>query len=121
MNTEVTKHTNVIKNEPPRTNFQQIVEDMNAGVFVEQINRALSDVAANVATYGKKGEVVLKFRFKRIGNSNQVVIDHGIKSVIPLERGKITEEHESETPMHVAKGGKLSLYPHEQGDLLGGR
>lgn len=120
MNTE-TKHTNVMKPEAPRTDFPKILEDMNAGVFEQQINRAMSDVAANVATYGKKGEVVLKFRLKRIGNSNQVVIDHSIKSVIPLERGKITEEHESETPMHVAKGGKLSLYPHEQGDLLGGR
>jgi len=84
MNAE-TKHTNVMKPEAPRTDFPKILEDMNAGVFEQQINRAMSDVAANVATYGKKGEVVLKFRLKRIGNSNQVVIDHSIKSVIPLE------------------------------------
>lgn len=119
MNETTTVPTNTVRRDPPRTDIQKILPDMNAGVFEQQINRALSDVAANVATYGKKGEVTLKFKFKRIGNSNQVVIDHGIKSVIPLERGKITEEHESETPMHVAKGGQLSLYPHEQGDLLG--
>ena len=119
MNTETnTGHTNVTKREAPRTDFPKLIEDMNAGVFEQQINHAFSDVAANVATFGKKGKVVLTFDVKRIGNSNQVVIDHGIKSVIPLERGKITEEHNSETPMHVAKGGKLSLYPHEQGDLL---
>lgn len=122
MNAE-TKHTNVMKPEAPRTDFTKILGDFNANVFEQQINRAMSDVAANVTTYGKNGEVVLKFKFKRIGNSSQVVIEHGIKSVIPTDdkKGKLTEETSSETPMHVSKGGKLSLFPYEQGDLLGGR
>lgn len=103
-----------------RTDISKILPEMSAGVFEAQINRALSDVAANVVTHGKKGEVVLKFKMARIGNSHQLVLTHGIKSVVPQERGKITEETESETPFHVARGGALELFPHEQGDLLRG-
>lgn len=103
-----------------KTEISKILPEMNAGVYEGQINRALSDVAASVATFGKKGEVILKFKLSRIGNSNQVVLAHSIKSTIPQERGRIIEEQESETPFHVARGGALELFPSEQGDLLKG-
>lgn len=46
----------IIKRETPRTDVQKVLPDLNAGVFEQQVNRALSDVAANVATYGKKAK-----------------------------------------------------------------
>ncbi len=63
---ETTTPTNTIRRDPPRTDVLRILPDMNAGVFEQQVNRALSDVAANVATYGKKGEVVLRLRMKQV-------------------------------------------------------
>jgi hypothetical protein len=42
-----------------RTDISKILPEMSAGVFEAQINRALSDVAANVVTHGKKGDVLL--------------------------------------------------------------
>lgn len=96
------------------TDFATVLGDLNAGVTERQINRALSDVAANVCTTGKVGEVVLKLKFKQIGQSNQVTVSADLRSVIPQVRGRIIEETDSDTPMHVGKGGKLTLFPEEQ-------
>jgi len=94
------------------TDFCQLLPDLNAGVFEQQINRAMSDVAANVCTHGKKGEVTLKFTFKQIGDSQQVAVTHAIKVVVPKPRGKVTEENAVDTPLHVGAGGKLTLFPN---------
>lgn len=102
----------------PTTDFGRVLGDLNAGVFEQQVNRALTDIAANVCTHNKKGELVLRFRLQQIGNSHQVVVKHDIKSVIPQPRGRITEEHESETPMHVGRGGELTLFPANQDDMF---
>ena len=96
------------------TSIVELLPDLNAGVFEQQINRALSDCAANVCQYGKKGEVVLRFSMKQIGEGHQVAITHSLKSVIPTSRGKITEENATDTPLHVERGGKLTLYPNTQ-------
>jgi hypothetical protein len=66
-----------------RTNIAELLGHLNAGVFEEQINTALSDIAANVCTHGKKGELVLRFNIKQIGTSNQVAVTHSLKSVVP--------------------------------------
>jgi hypothetical protein len=97
-----------------QTNFAELLGDLNAGVFEQQINRALSDCAANVCQWGKKGEVVIRFSLKQIGEGHQVAVTHALKSVIPTSRGKITEENATDTPLHVERGGKLTLYPNTQ-------
>lgn len=97
-----------------KTNFAELLGDLNAGVFAEQINHALTDIAANVVTHGKKGELTIKLSVKQIGESNQVTVTHSLKSVTPKPRGRIVEESESETTLHVAKGGALSLFPNTQ-------
>lgn len=97
-----------------KTNFPELLGDLNAGVFVEQINHALTDIAANVVTHGKSGEVVIKLKMKQIGESSQVAVTHSIKAVTPKARGRVIEESESETPLHVSKGGVLTLFPNVQ-------
>lgn len=97
-----------------KTNFAELIGDLNAGVFEQQINRALSDCAANVCQHGKKGEVVIKFSLKQIGEGHQVNVTHALKSTIPTLRGKVTEETATDTPLHVERGGKLTLYPNTQ-------
>lgn len=97
-----------------KTNIAELLGELNAGVFEEQINTALSDVAANVVTHGKKGSLTIKLTMQQIGESNQVALTHELKSVIPKARGKVTEEHATETPLHVGQGGKLTLFPNTQ-------
>jgi hypothetical protein len=97
-----------------KTDFAEMLRDLNAGVFLQQIETAISDIAANVVTHGRAGELTLKFTLKQIGDSNQVQVTHALKSVTPKPRGKITEEHAVDTPLHVERGGKLTLYPNTQ-------
>lgn len=101
-------------NDVAGTNFSELVGELNAGVFEQQINRALSDVAANVCETGKKGEVTIIFKITRIEDSHQVAVNHKIKSLVPKLRGKIIEEHETATPLHVSRGGRLSIFPDTQ-------
>lgn len=105
-------------NQSNRTDLPSLLADLNAGVFEQQLNTAISDIAANVCTHGKKGELIVKFSFKRIGDSNQVAMTHAIKSVVPMARGRIIEESASDTPLHVGRGGKLSLYPEQQAEMF---
>ena len=66
-----------------RTNIAELLGNLNAGVFEEQINTALSDIAANVCIARQKGELVLRFAVKQIGTSNLVTVTHCSKSVVP--------------------------------------
>lgn len=97
-----------------QTNFQDIVGDFNAGVFDQQVGRALSDVAAAVVDTGKKGRVTLTFDIKRMGEAAQVIVAHRVAFKRPTTRGEATEVATSETPMYVGARGVLSLMPGKQ-------
>lgn len=100
-----------------KTDIAQLLGELNGGVLEEMINHALSDVAANVCQTGKKGEVIVKFTIERIQESSQITLHHDLKTTTPKQRGKITEEHESATPLHVGRGGTLTLFPNTQTSL----
>lgn len=102
----------------PTTDAEQILGDLDGGVFAEKMGRAMSDVARGVTDTGKKGRVVVEFNFKQIGESNQVQCDHTIKYLKPTQRGKVTEENTTATPLHVGVNGKLSLFPETQQRLF---
>lgn len=104
----------IIVSTNQKTDIATLLGDLNAGVFEEQINAALSDIAANVCTHGKKGELTIKFQLKQIGEGNQVAVTHSIKSIVPKARGRVIEEAATDTPLHVERGGKLTLYPNTQ-------
>lgn len=104
--------------QPVQTNFSDFIADLNAGVFEQQICRAMSDVAGNVVTHGKAGELVIRLKIKQIGQSSQVAINHSLKFSVPTARGKITEETEGDTPMHVGRGGKLTAFPEQQTEMF---
>lgn len=102
----------------PKTDFVELVGELNAGVFLQQINAALSDVALSTALYGDKGktgEVTLKFKLRRIGESTQVAMMHTLSFSKPTTRGKASEDATTETPLYVHRGGKLAVMPEEQG------
>ena len=95
----------------------EVLPDLNAGVFVGQLNRALSDIALNVMAHGKKGELTIKLTLTQIGESHQVAVTHALKSVTPKARGRVIEEMAQDTPLHVGVGGKLTLFPDKQSPL----
>ncbi len=104
------------------TNFLDILPDLFAGVFLGQIDQALSDAALGVVSWGdkgKKGKVTVEFDLSRIGETNQVAVKHSIAYVYPTKRGKKSETSTTETPMHVGPRGRLTLLPQaEQGGLF---
>ncbi len=97
-----------------KTNFAEMIGELNAGVFEQQVNQAISDVALGVVTQGKAGEVTIKLSLKQIGEGNQVSVTHKLSYVKPTMRGKLSEEAATDTPMHVGSGGVVSLFPNAQ-------
>lgn len=100
------------------TEIQQFIADLNGGVFEQQVSQALSDVASGVVTHGKAGTVTIKFDLSRISESSQVKIKHTLDFNTPTSKGRVREDLTTETPMHVGRGGKLSLFPENQHDMF---
>lgn len=99
------------------TDVTSFLEDLNGGVFIQQLGRALSDVAGGVVSNGKAGQVVVTLDFKQMNGSNQVNINHKLKFKIPTMRGNKSEEVELQTPMYVGSKG-LTLFDDDKGDQL---
>ena len=87
------------------TDTSEFINSLNAGVFADQVGRAISDVAAGVVEHGKQGEVTLKFKLKQIGQSNQVAVTHTLDYVQPTKRGKKREDTTLDTPLYVTADG----------------
>ncbi|MBD9376161.1 hypothetical protein [Pseudoxanthomonas sp. PXM04] len=103
---------------PVATNVAEMLADLNGGVFLEQVGTAMSDVALGVVNFGDKGktgEVTLKFKMTRIGESNQIALTHAMAYKRPTSKGKRGEELSGDTPLHVNTGGRLTLMPDTQG------
>jgi hypothetical protein len=102
------------------TSMESLLDELNGGVFRQQLERALSDVALGVVTHGdkgKKGKVTITFDMARIGESNQVNLKHTLDYKAPTARGKRSEDLACETPMHVGRDGALTLMPDTQMSL----
>lgn len=97
--------------------FSQLVGDLDAGIFEQKVTTAVAEAALGVVTTGKKGRVVLTLDIKRIGDSNQVELTHGLRYVKPTNKGKVTEEDTTATPLHVGPRGHLTLFPVSQQSL----
>lgn len=91
------------------TDTNEFINSLNAGIFAQQLGRALSDVAAGVVEHSKQGQVTVTFKLKQIGQSNQVAIDHTLDFVEPTKRGKRREDTTLQTPMYVTANG-LELF-----------
>jgi len=87
------------------TDTTEFFNNLNAGVFIEQIGRALSDVAAGVVDHGKKGKVIITLDMAPIGESNQVKVNHKLDYTQPTKRGSKREDTALDTPMYVTPNG----------------
>ncbi|EKQ6287723.1 hypothetical protein [Escherichia coli] len=80
------------------TDVQAFIGELDGGVFETKIGAVLSEVASGVM--------------------NRVKIKHKLSYVRPTNRGKISEEDTTETPMYVNRGGRLTILQEDQGQLL---
>jgi len=94
------------------TDTTEFLGSLNAGVFAQQVGRALSDVAAGVVDHGKKGKVVLTFELSQIGESNQVKVNHKLDFAQPTKRGTKREDTALDTPMYVTANG-IELFQND--------
>ena len=91
------------------TDVTDFINNLNAGVFSQQVAVALSAVAAGVVEHHKKGKVTISFDIQQIGESNQVKITHKLDFAQPTKRGQKREDTVLDTPMYVTANG-LELY-----------
>ncbi|MGH8433692.1 MAG: hypothetical protein ACRERX_04245 [Pseudomonas sp.] len=94
------------------TDTNEFLNSLNAGVFSQQVGRALSDVAGGVVDFGKKGKVIVTFELSQIGESNQVKVNHKLDFTAPTKRGSKREDTALDTPMYVTQNG-LELFQND--------
>lgn len=94
------------------TDPTEFLNSLNAGVFAQQLGRALSDVAGGVVDFSKKGKVVVTFELSQIGESNQVKVNHKLDFAIPTKRGTKREDTALDTPMYVTANG-IELFQND--------
>jgi hypothetical protein len=107
-----------MSNQSTTTDVRTFFEDLYGGAFMEKVGMALSAVSAGVVEHGRKGKVSITFDISRIADSQQVHISHTISMLAPTLRGEKSEKDTTQTPMHVNRGGRLSLFPENQGQLF---
>jgi len=103
----------------PKTNVDDFIDELNAGVFKQKLGVILSDVAFGVIAHGeknRKGKVTIEMNFQKVGENDQVIITHKLAHSTPTKRGKKSEEDTTETPMFVGKGGVLSVLPPKENE-----
>lgn len=91
------------------TDVEEFITDLDGGQFEHMLSVAVSRVAASVIDHEKKGKVAIELNFERIGGTHQVRVKHTIKFTQPTARGKVVEDGEGATVLHVGKYGKLSI------------
>lgn len=98
--------------------FTETLADLDAGVFSQKVSGAVQKVALGVVENDKEGEVTITLKMKRIGESHQVKVEHSVKFTAPTRRGKVSEIDKTMTPLHVGRGGRLTIMPETQGDMF---
>jgi len=100
------------------TDVQEFISELDASIFEQKVAQALGEVSAAVIDNNAAGSVTLKFDFKRIGSSYQVMVKHKLSFVKPMPKGKATEENTTETPMYIGVNGYLSIFPEDQTQMF---
>lgn len=94
--------------------FTKTLQELDAGVFASKLTEAIKDVALGVVTHSKVGSVTIELKMKRLGESNQIMLDHTLKYSRPTLRGKVGEENATSTTLYVAGNGAISIMPETQ-------
>lgn len=109
-------------NEKKLPGFDDILGELNAGIFKQQAEAALRQIALAVINHGdkgKKGKLAITLSLSRLQNdSSMVSVQSKWEVTKPKIRGKSVEDDTTETLMCVGAQGHLSLYPLKQTSLF---
>ena len=100
------------------TDHNQFIDDINGGVFAQQLGLAISEVASAVVDNEKKGEINIKLKLSKGVGKNSLTIEHKLTSIAPLEDGRKAEDHEGKTSMYVNKDGDVTLFANHTKQLF---
>lgn len=101
--------------------FVPVLEELDAGIFSRKVASALAQTALAVVNAESKkqvGKITIEFELSRIGEGAQVQMAHKLAYSRPTTRGKIQETDTTETLLYVNKGGRLTITPDTQLDLI---
>lgn len=101
--------------------FIPVFEELDAGIFDRKVSAAMAQTALSVVNADsrqKKGKVTLEFEIERIGDGAQVRMTQKLAYARPTLRGKIQETDTTETLLYVGRGGKMTITPDTQLDLI---
>ena len=102
------------------TDTAKFLGELTGGAFADQVGAALSDVAECVIASGNKGQVTIVLDIAQVGDkeSAQVNVKHKVTYKAPERYGERSESYTRVTPMHVNKGGEMSLFANHTADLF---
>lgn len=106
---------------PHAPSFVDVFEELDAGILDRKVSAALAQTAMAVVNAENRkhtGKVTLEFELARIGEGAQVTMTHKLTYTRPTLRGKTQEIDTTETLLYVGKGGKLTVTPDTQIDLI---
>lgn len=97
-------------------NFLDILQQLDAGVFLQKIATGMRDTAMSTTQHHDKvkGKVIIELTMERIGDGGQILVSHKLKYDRPTPRGKSIEEDTTSTPLYVGARGKLTATPDTQ-------
>ena len=102
-------------------NFVAVLEELDAGYFNQRISAALAATAVAVVNNenkAKTGSVIIELKLSRIGEGAQIRMGHRLSYKSPTKRGYVSESDETETLLYVGRGGKMTVTPDTQMDLI---
>lgn len=100
------------------TDHNQFIDDIDGGVFAQQLGYAISEVSSAVVDNNKPGEITIKFKLTKGIGADNVTIEHKLTSIAPLKDGRKLEDHGAKTPMYVNKNGDVSLFANHTAQIF---
>jgi hypothetical protein len=102
------------------TDVGHFISDLDGGQLEATLGKVLTAVGIAVCEHEGKGDITLKLKMSRIGQSNQVNIKHSVSYAKPTSRGNLSEKTEGETAMYVSSTQGMTYFParENQGSLL---
>jgi hypothetical protein len=97
--------------------FTATLAELDAGLFLLKLSRAVAESALAVAEHGDKGRkavIKIELTLERIGDSRQLELTHKLAYSKPTRRGKTAEEDITVTPLYVTRKGELAITPDTQ-------
>lgn len=101
------------------TNVENFIAEIDGGLVNKLLAHILSDVADSCLSHQDKGKVSITFEMKPAKRLDQIEIAYKLGYQAPKANGGDRRENTpGETLMYVSKGGKLTTYPENQGDMF---